>query len=57
MKWLRTLVVFDKGNIITSNDWAVLHESYVRAIASIDHPNGSGILRLRRKVKKDNNQW
>jgi Restriction endonuclease BamHI len=57
MKCLRTLVLFDKGNILTSKDWAVLHESYVRAIASIDHPNGSGILRLRKKVKRDNNQW
>jgi hypothetical protein len=23
------------------NDWKVLHESYVRAIASIEHPSGS----------------
>lgn len=57
MKWLRTLVLFDKGNVIFSNDWRILHESYVRAIASIDHPIGSGVLRLRRKVKLINNQW
>jgi hypothetical protein len=57
MKCLRTLVLFDKGNQIASNDWKVLHESYVRAIASIDHPSGSGILRLRKKVKLDKKQW
>jgi hypothetical protein len=57
MKWLRTLVLFDKGNLIASNDWAMLHESYIRAIASIDHPNGSGVLRLRKKVKLEQNQW
>jgi Restriction endonuclease BamHI len=57
MKWLRTLVLFDRGNLIASNDWEVLHESYVRAIVSIDHPSGSGILRLRKKVKLGKNQW
>jgi hypothetical protein len=57
MKWLRTLILFDRGNLIASKDWEVLHESYVRAISSIDHPSGSGILRLRKKVKLSKNQW
>ena len=57
MKWLRTMVLFDEGNVISSPDWKNLHESYVRAIASIEHPRGSGSLTLRRKVRLPNNQW
>ena len=47
MKWVRTLILFDKGDVIASDDWATLHTSYTNAIASIDHPQGSGSLRLR----------
>jgi hypothetical protein len=57
MRWLRTLVLFDKGDVITSEDWDILHTSYTNAIASIDHPRGSGRLRLRRKIKLPNKQW
>lgn len=57
MKWLRTMVLFDQGNVISSVDWKNLHESYVRAIASIEHPRGSGSLTLRRKVRLPNSQW
>ena len=57
MKWLRTMVLFDQGNVISSSDWKHLHESYVRAIVSIEHPKGSGSLTLRRKVRLPNNQW
>lgn len=57
MKWLRTLVLFDKGNVISSEDWKSVHTSYVRAIASIDHPAGAGKLRLREKVRLPNGQW
>lgn len=57
MRWLRTLVLFDKGNVISSDDWRGLHESYLRAIASIDHPEGTGTLTLREKVKLPNGQW
>lgn len=57
MKWLRTLVLFDKGGLISSSDWQSLHQSYVRAIESIDHPGGSGSLVLRRKVKLPNGKW
>lgn len=57
MKWLRTMVLFDQGNVISSTDWKHLHESYVRAIASIEHPKGSGSLTLRRKVRLPNSQW
>jgi hypothetical protein len=49
MKWLRTLVIFDKGSVIKSADWRKIHESYVRSIQSIDFPEGSGKLKLRQK--------
>jgi hypothetical protein len=57
MKWLRTLVLFDQGNVVSSADWKTVHESYVRSIVSIDHPRGAGSLTLRRKFKLPNNQW
>ena len=57
MKWLRTLVLFDKGDILASEDWKTVHTSYVRAIDSIDHPSGTGTLTLREKVRMPNRQW
>jgi hypothetical protein len=57
MNWLRTLVLFDKGEVLSSKDWNTVHDSYVRAIASIDHPRGSGKLTIRKKVRLPNNQW
>lgn len=58
MKWLRTLVLFDQGDIISSSDWESIHQSFVRSIESIDSPKGSGRLMLRRK-KQDtiSKQW
>lgn len=50
MKWLRTLILFEKGDIISSSNWKDLHESYVKAIESIDFPEGSGELTLRKKA-------
>jgi len=61
MKWLRTIVVFDKGGIVSSEDWKRIHSSYVRAIQSIDHPEGSGRFTIRKKVelnkKGKTQQW
>lgn len=57
MKWLRTLVLFDKGDVISSLDWNTVHTSYVRAIGSIDHPAGAGTLTLREKLKLPSGQW
>jgi len=57
MKWLRTIVLFDKGSVIQSEDWIKLHESYIRAINSIDNPVGSGFLTLRQKRRLHNGQW
>lgn len=57
MKCLRTLILFDQGNICASQDWQTVYDSYVRSIASIDHLPGSGTLRLRRKTRLPNGQW
>jgi hypothetical protein len=57
MKWLRTLVLFDQGNVISSADWKAVHESYVRSIGSIEHPRGAASLTLRRKVRMPNDKW
>ena len=57
MKWLRTLVIFDRGEVMSSSDWRVIHESYVRSIQSIDFPKGTGLLKLRRKFKRPDGQW
>lgn len=57
MKWLRTLILFDQGDVISSADWKSLHESYVRSIGSIDFPESSGSLTLKRKVRDADGQW
>ncbi|MCG2585971.1 hypothetical protein [Massilia sp. TS11] len=58
MKWLRTLVIFDKGGVALSSDWDEIHKSFVRSISSIDFPIGSGALILRRKEKDPvSKQW
>ena len=57
MKWLRTLILFDQGDVISSEDWKAIHESYVRSIQSIGHPATQGHLLLRRKVRLPNGQF
>ncbi len=57
MRWLRTIVVFDNGNVVGQADWEAVHSSYVRSIESIDHPHGTGTLTLRRKIRLPNGQW
>lgn len=52
MKWLRTLILFNEGNVMSSAGWATVHESYQRAISSIQHPAGSGALTLRPKQRR-----
>lgn len=52
MKWLRTLILFDKGNIMSSEDWELVHRSYKNAIEEIYHPLGSSSLTIRRKAMR-----
>ena len=49
MRWLRSIVVFDNGDVLSARDWDAIHCSYVRSIESIHFPPGSGQLTLRRK--------
>lgn len=60
MKWLRTLILFDKGELASGTDWADIHASYVRAIQQIDNPRGSGQLVLRKKsfyIESEKKKW
>ena len=57
MKWLRTIVLINKGDVLSSADWTEFHSSYVRAIGRIDFPPGSGILKLRQKRLKPDGKW
>ncbi|MGQ0503588.1 MAG: hypothetical protein ACT4P0_13430 [Panacagrimonas sp.] len=58
MKWLRTLILFDKGGVVDGSEWADVHAAYVRAIGSIVHPPGSQDLTLRKIFKyKEGKKW
>lgn len=57
MKWLRTLVLFDRGNMSSNPGLQQVHDSYVRSIQSIAFPEGSGSLTLRRKFQRPDKQW
>ena len=57
MKWLRTLMIMNRGGVVTSDDWKTIHDSYVRAIQTIDFPESAGSLTLRRKVRRPDGQW
>ncbi|MFM9968363.1 MAG: hypothetical protein ACKVQK_08200 [Burkholderiales bacterium] len=57
MKWLRTLILFDQGGVSSSTGWKAIHESYIRSIQSIDFPEGTHSLTLRRKGKRPDGQW
>lgn len=52
MKFLRTLILINQGNVMSTEGWAVVHESYVRAIQTIHHPIGSGAFTLRKKLRR-----
>lgn len=57
MKWLRTIVIFDQGEVAASPAWGRIHDDIVGAIQAIDFPSGSGLLKLRRKEKLPSGQW
>jgi len=57
VKWLRTLLLFDTAKIAASDEWRSIHDSYVRSIQSLDFPEGSGTLTLRRKKQRPDKQW
>ena len=57
MKWLRTLIIFDSGNIAKTKDWRDIHSSYVRSTKSITHPSGTKKLTIRRKTRTAAGDW
>lgn len=57
MIWLRTLLLFDQGQVSASPGWRQIHDSFVRSIQSIHFPPGSGGLTLKRKMRLANSQW
>lgn len=52
MKFVRTVVVFDRGNLIDSEQWASMHESYVKALEAIVHPPDQDQFIIRKKMRK-----
>ena len=52
MKFVRTVVVFDRGNLIDSGQWASMHESYVKALGAIVHPPGNNQFVIRKKTRE-----
>jgi len=50
MKWLRTMVLFDCGDVVRSSDWRSLHNSYVKSIEAIKNPVGSSKFTLRERI-------
>jgi len=57
VKWLRTIVLFDQGTLAQTDDWRAVHESLVRAVVSIDFPEGAKSLTLRKKTRIGKSQW
>ena len=50
MRWLRTMILFDRGNVVASEDWQGLHASYVRSIEAVRNPVGAENFTLRRRI-------
>ena len=50
MKWLRTMILFDKGGIINEPAWESLHSSFVRSIQAIENPVGTGKFTIRERT-------
>jgi hypothetical protein len=63
MKFVRTVVVFDRGNLLDSEQWAAMHGTYVNALRGVVHPPGNDKFVIRKKTKKVtasgalSNQW
>lgn len=52
MKFVRTVVVFDRGGLIESDHWARIHAAYTAAVAAIVHPPGNTRFVVRRRTPK-----
>jgi Restriction endonuclease BamHI len=56
MKFIRTVVVFDRGSLIDSEPWARMHETITGAVQKIVHPPGNDRFLIRRKILKPDAQ-
>jgi restriction endonuclease BamHI len=54
MKFVRTVVVFDRRNLLGSEQWEKMHESYVSALRGVVHPPGSDRFVIRKRMRKVN---
>jgi hypothetical protein len=52
MKFVRTVVVFDRGNLLPSEQWAEAYLAYTRAIRKVVHPPGNDKFLIRRRTRK-----
>lgn len=57
MKWLRTIILFDNGDVISTDGWQDVHSAYTTAVEQIEFPEGSGSLTLRKKLKRVDGQF
>lgn len=63
MKFVRTVVVFDRGALIDGPQWTAMHDAVVGAIGAIVNPVGNDSFVIRRRTRKldkkgkKTNQW
>ena len=63
MKFVRTVIVFDQGDLLESRQWVKLHKGYVKALRAVVHPPGNERFIIRKKARKPlpsgapSNQW
>lgn len=51
---IRTVVVFDRGNAVASEDWKVAHSTLSQAVSKVVHPSGNDEFVIRRRsLKRD----
>jgi Restriction endonuclease BamHI len=53
MKWLRTMILSDKGNVVSSATWHDLHDAYVGSIRKMVNPAGSSVFKIRRPYRNN----
>jgi hypothetical protein len=52
MRFVRTVVVFDRGGLMDSDPWARMHTAYRAALGSVVHPPGNSRFVVRKKIPK-----
>lgn len=52
MKMIRTVVVFDRGNVVASEDWKAAHETISQAVTKVVHPRGNDQFVIRKRSLK-----